>query len=98
MRKLFKIFTLLLCSSLIAPGDLRAELRAELKAKEERAPDTFAAIGDSMTAGALAQFTTFSFYNPIDLINMAYKMLRTQFTNSVKPAERKDLSWATGYK
>jgi lysophospholipase L1-like esterase len=55
-----------------------------------------AAIGDSITAGAVAQFTTQSWYNPKDLIGLLYRLLRASLQNSVEPAQRKDLSWATG--
>jgi hypothetical protein len=59
-------------------------------------PESMAAIGDSITAGAVAQFTTQSWYDPKDLIGMLYRLLRTKMIGSVEPSQRKDLSWATG--
>lgn len=59
-------------------------------------PESMAAIGDSITAGAVAQFTTQSWYDPTDLIGLLYRLLRAKFKGSVEPAQRKDLSWSTG--
>lgn len=62
----------------------------------EPLPSTMAAVGDSITAGALAQFTTQSWYDPTDLIGLVYRLFRAKLKDSVEPAERKDLTWFSG--
>lgn len=62
----------------------------------EDLPASMAAIGDSVTAGAVAQFTTQSWYHPTELVGLLYRLLRAKFKGSVEPAQRKDLSWVTG--
>lgn len=59
-------------------------------------PESMAAIGDSITAGAVAQFTTDSWIHPNELLGLIYRLFAVKIKNSVEPAQRKDLSWSTG--
>lgn len=86
----------LACSLLITSLLVTPIAKAADSASEPPLPSSMAAIGDSITAGAVAQFTTQSWIQPQELLGIAYRLFRSKMRQSVEPAQRKDLSWSTG--
>ena len=81
---------LLWCGVLTLSFNIFAAERVDL-------PKSMGALGDSMSAGALADFQRKNFKMPWTELRLLVKLVRFGATKDVRKMEARDLSWAGGY-
>ena len=60
-------------------------------------PRSMAVMGDSITAGAIADYTVESWKNPFQVLQLLDKILDMSVGKNLQAIERKDLSWAADH-
>ncbi|MEO5668688.1 MAG: GDSL-type esterase/lipase family protein [Bdellovibrionota bacterium] len=92
------LFKSLLAVALVATfsNDIQAQAQAE-PVTAERLPASMGAIGDSMTAGALAMFKRQNFVLPWTELVVAIRAMAYGLTSNLSTIEARKLSWSSGY-
>jgi len=71
---------------------------SETPGEKSPAPASMATLGDSITAGALANYTLKSWKNPFEFFEILNKLVDAYKTKSLAQLEARELTWGTGDK